>query len=110
MNKNGKIETILNSLDGVRRASPGYYFFTQVQERLNRTRSFAEGIIRFISRPAVAAAAVLIILLINGYAVFNSVHKSTRTNTSAAVSEIASVDEYSQLNTFSFSDVEKMNP
>ncbi|MBN9351666.1 MAG: hypothetical protein J0H55_13385 [Chitinophagaceae bacterium] len=105
MNQDKKIESILNSLNGVRRASPGYYFFTRVQERLNDSRSYIEGVIRFITKPAIAIATVMIIILINVFAVLNTVQKPTAQQTS----EIASVDEYSQMN-LSLSDVEKINP
>ena len=106
MKRDEKIDSIMNSLEGVHRASPGYFFYGRLLERLNDTKSFAEGIIRFISRPAVAVAAVLIIILINAYAIFNTTIKPNPSQPS----EIASVDEYSQISTPSFSDVEKINP
>ncbi len=74
MNKNSNIqnnvEETLSSFEGISSASPGPYFFTRVQARLNRVeKNIWEKISSFIARPTVAFAMVSVILLMNTIAV-----------------------------------------
>ena len=74
MDKNSNIqnnvEETLNSFEGVSSASPGPYFFTHVQARLNRVeKNIWESISAFIARPTIAIAMVSGILLMNTVAV-----------------------------------------
>lgn len=106
MNKEKKIESILNSLDGVERSAPKPFFYGRVESRL-RSPGGIESIVRFISRPMVAIAAVMLIIIINAYAIFIT-NPDNPDNTTQAT-ELASIDEYTQMNTTIF-DIEKLNP
>jgi NADH:ubiquinone oxidoreductase subunit 6 (subunit J) len=65
-----KVEAAMNSLDGIGTATPGAFFFTRVQARLNRTeKSVWEKVSSFIARPAIAVTVVLAVVLMNAIAV-----------------------------------------
>ena len=69
MEKNKEIENILNSLDGIRKASPGHFFYTRVQARLQKEEiSFWGRITAFLSKPRVALATLFLICLLNAAA------------------------------------------
>ena len=71
-----KVEAAINSLDGITSATPGPFFFTRVQARLNRIeKNVWENISAFVARPAVAIAMVGLVLLMNTVAVVQ--HKET---------------------------------
>ncbi len=71
MEQKKEIENILNSLDGLQKASPGDFFFTRVQARLqNEEISFWGRITAFITRPTVAMATLCLIFLLNAAALF----------------------------------------
>ena len=103
---NKKTEDILNSLDGIRRASAQPFLYTRVMARLSRnTTTGWERMASLISRPAVAFAAITLFLLINAAVVF---HFSTTTTASTAQDESAVVsdNEYS----LSVSSLYDINP
>lgn len=106
MSKEHKIQTILNSLDGMERSAPKPFFYGRLQERLHPSGKL-ERVINLISRPVVAIAAVMLIIICNAYAMLMAAPDTNAKNT--ATTEIASVDEYTQMNT-TFFDIEKPNP
>lgn len=60
------IEETLNSLDGVQRAEPRPFFFTRLQQKLeNRNKNLWEILGVFITRPVVAIAGVVLLLILN---------------------------------------------
>lgn len=62
----GKIENALESLDGIQRATPQPWFYTRVKARLQREeKTVWESIGSFLSKPAVAMAALTAILMLN---------------------------------------------
>jgi hypothetical protein len=65
-----KIDSVLNSLDGIRRATPTPYFFTRLQARMAKGEKEWGGLIGFISKPVYALAMVCIVLSINTWIVF----------------------------------------
>ena len=66
-----KVQQALNSLDGIRKAGPGPFFFTRVQARLQRQRSSGwEQVVSFITRPSVALGGLCLIILLNAIAFF----------------------------------------
>jgi len=111
MNKEQKIESILNSLEGMERSAPQPFFFTRLEARMQKSWESQWGIIEkivgFLSKPAIAFATVMIIILINAYAIFTS-PDNTPTNVTSTT-DLTSVDEYVQL-TSNFFDSEKSNP
>lgn len=106
MNKEEKIESILNSLDGMERSTPKPFFYGRVEARIGSSGRI-ESVVRFISRPVVAFAAVMLIIIINAYAIFFT-EPAVPDNT-VQTNELASIDEYSQMTT-TFFDIEKSNP
>jgi hypothetical protein len=66
-----KIAETLESLDGISRASAGHFFYAKLQNRLlNDQRNAWEKIGSFITRPVIALAVLLLILLGNGAVVY----------------------------------------
>jgi hypothetical protein len=70
-NMEESLEDALNSLDGLRKASPAPFFFTRVQARIQREQNSQWSIISsFIARPVVAVAGISIVVLLNIAALF----------------------------------------
>ena len=62
------IEDILNSLNNINRASPAPFLLTRIQARMNNQTSpvnLWSKLASFISKPSVAMAAIVIVLLLN---------------------------------------------
>ena len=56
----------MNSLDGIESASPGLFFYTRVQAKLQKEdKSIWNRVSLLVARPAVAVAVVFLILLMN---------------------------------------------
>ena len=75
-----RVEEALNSLDGIKRATPQPWLFSRVKARLSREeaeeRTVWGTIGSFLSRPVVAVAGVCLILLFNGVLLFNQQSRS----------------------------------
>ncbi len=88
-----QVDDTLNSLDGLQKASPGPYFFTRVQARLNRNQKDVwEQTLSFLTRPAVVAASVFAILLVDIIALTNL--KSTDNNQASIKQAEVFAEEY----------------
>lgn len=71
-----KVEKIMQSLEGIQSASPGAFFFTRVQARINRVEhNIWEILSAFIARPAVAFAVICLVVVMNTVVVFE--HKQS---------------------------------
>lgn len=70
MEKDKKLEDILNSLDGVRRAEAPVFFYTRLKARMERE---LEPFLPVSKRryPAFALAAVIAVMLINAFVLFS---------------------------------------
>src|SRR2546428_14154776 len=98
MDKNAldnKIKNTLASLDGIERASPGPFFFTRLKVRMeHRTRNLWEEMGSFLTKPVVALAGILVIVIVNLTVIYSN-------NEPAVIepgqSEYAANDEYVQL-------------
>ena len=87
-----KTEAILNSLEGVQKASPGPFFFTRVQARLQRDEITLWGkFASFMAKPAVAFATLFLIFLLNAAALF---YQQSATPAMAEQSEQGNIEEY----------------
>ncbi len=64
MDKNKKIEEILNSLDGSRRASTPGFFYTRLKARMEKGLEPAVKS-SWVIRPAFALSALVVVLLVN---------------------------------------------
>lgn len=103
MEKENKIQSVLDSLEGMERAVPKAFFYTRLRARMEKQGGVLDKILYYITRPAVGIAAALLIIVINTVAM---VMAAPAHDQNATTTEIASVDEYSQAN-LSFFDVEK---
>ena len=87
-----EVEKTLLSLDGISRAEANHFLFTRIKARMQRQSPW-EKVTSFISRPVIAIAALVIVMAINGWAVFGvDDTTASQTNESVASSDIA--DEY----------------
>ena len=90
-----RIDDALSSLDGIKKASPGPFFFTRLEARMQREKGVWERISSFVAKPLVAFASICLIIMINAAVIFSSA-KSDKTD-AAQNNELATVDEYSQV-------------
>ena len=75
----GKLDEIIESVNDIKRASPGPYFFTRLQQRLQSNRAgILERIGSWISRPVIAFGSLLIIIILNIAVLTNKSFKSDR--------------------------------
>jgi hypothetical protein len=97
----------LNSLEGIKSASPGPFFFTRVHAKIGKTEmNFWEKLGAVISRPAVAVATICLIIIINVIAI---VEQNNSSISLADPSEPVLVDEYNMA-VNSFYDYEISEP
>ena len=70
-----RVEDTLNSLDGIKRATPQPWLFSRIKARLSREeadeRTVWGAIESFLSKPAVVIAGLCLILLFNGALLLN---------------------------------------
>jgi hypothetical protein len=92
MDKKKEIETIINSLEGMQKASPGDFFFTRVQAKLQKEEISLWGrIASFITKPTVALATLCLIFLLNAAALF---YQSSSSTSMVDQVEQSSADDY----------------
>jgi hypothetical protein len=76
MNRNESIritEEVLDSLDGIRSASPAPFLYTRIRNRMeNRVRPVWERLSEGLARPWVAATLAFFLLAVNAYIVLNA--------------------------------------
>jgi hypothetical protein len=67
-----ELENILNSLDGIQKASPQPFLYTRLVARMQKVDDNAwSRALQFVSKPAFALGMALFFLLINGYILLN---------------------------------------
>jgi hypothetical protein len=74
-----RVEAALNSLDGIERAKPQPWLFPRVKRRLMQLeeRPLWGAIGSFLSRPVIAIAGLCLILMMNGFLLFNKEKESS---------------------------------
>ncbi len=82
MNENNKqVDDFLDSLEGITRATPGPYFFTRLQQRLNKEEnSLLSKVGLWISRPAIAFSVIILVILLNVSVIFYETSPVERTD------------------------------
>ena len=87
-----EIEQTLQSLDGAKRAEANPFLFTRIQARMNKnSKRWEEQTFSFISRPVIAIAIVLLVMVVNGWALWDGNGSNENlTAGNANVSELAS--------------------
>ncbi|TAL48419.1 MAG: hypothetical protein EPN92_03700 [Chitinophagaceae bacterium] len=86
-----EIERTLLSLDETKRAEANPFLFTRIMARMQRQNGW-EKITSFISRPAIALSALIVVMGVNALVIFNPGTRETSQTESIAVSGIT--DEY----------------
>lgn len=65
-----RINSILDSLDGIQRAAAPSHLYTRVSARLSTTGKWWSRPAEFLSRPMVAFTLALLLVLVNGWIIF----------------------------------------
>ena len=107
MEKNQKIEEILNSLQLSEKATPRPYLLTRVNAAIadrKSDNSFLGKIALLLQRPAFAISLVCVVLLVNAFFLFNAGQKSTG-NYDTAIQASSRVQEFA-INVNSLYDLE----
>lgn len=95
-----KLERVLESLDGVQRATPSPYFYTRLRARMARERDWG-GIAGLIARPVYAIAMVCVVVSINVWIVIRDNRDVTPAGSVTRISTGDVPDEYNvAVNTF----------
>jgi hypothetical protein len=95
---NKKTEEIMSSLQGIKRASPLPFFFTRLEARMQSEKEVWVKISSFLSRPLIAFACILLVILINAAVIMTS--RSTSNTSASQNNELATADEYSMVSYF----------
>lgn len=86
-----KVESVLNSFEAVEKAEPAPFFYTRVRARLEHSeKSIWENVVSFLTRPMVAVAAVLLVIIINLAVLYKT--SSTVVNTTAGTEQLTDDD------------------
>ncbi|MEP6616735.1 MAG: hypothetical protein ABJA57_09165 [Ginsengibacter sp.] len=102
-----KIDKAISSIDDIQRATPVPFFYTRLMARLNADPQSSWGkLAGFIARPAIAFATILLVIFINVFAIYQ---KADTNISSSDSTEVAAVDEYSQV-TGTIYDIENNTP
>ena len=102
-----EIEKTLDSLNTVKRAQANPFLFTRIKARMNKKANGWEGVFSFISKPAIAIAILLLVMAVNGWALWGGSGETvTADNGNASVSELAS--EYNTVASVNNYDYENM--
>ncbi len=104
------VEETIGSLDGARRAEAKPFLLTRVLARMQAEQAGAENIWTkagaFLSRPAVAMAGLLLIVLLNAAIIISNVNDN-RNNT---VQQVSSAKDEFAINVISIYDTENLEP
>ena len=92
-NLNKLIDETLDSFDGAERAIPKPFLFTRLTGKMQRSADGTwDNALRFLSRPSVAMACVMLVIAINT-AVF-TMHRQNIPAAAAGADEYAAIDDY----------------
>ena len=101
-----EIEKTLETLNGVKRAEANPYLFTRITARMNRKTNGWEDVFSFISKPVIAVAILLLVMAVNGWALWGSDSGDTIGDTPNSFSELA--NEYNTVASVNNYDYENM--
>ena len=104
---NKKVDEVMQSVDGIKRAAPRPFLFTRLEARMQNERNVWNKLSSFVARPVIAFACICFVLIINAMVVLLS---DTPANSLAPQgSELATADEYSQVS-YNLYDFENSKP
>lgn len=101
-----EIEKTLESLNGITRVEANPFLFTRIKARMNKKANTWERAISFVSRPLVAVAVLVLVMVMNGWAIFSTSSNDSNENITADTENsivpvfvneyqvVASVDNY----------------
>ena len=102
-----EVERTLQSLEGVKRAEANPYLFTRIKARMNKkANGWEEGIFSFVNKPVIAVAILLLVMAVNGWALWGSASGDTVGDTPNSFSELA--NEYNTVASVNNYDYENM--
>ena len=106
------LDKVLNSVEGIQRATPTPFFYTRLMAKLERNdQSSWQRISSFVGRPVIAFATILLVICINIFAIYSNSDSTINTTEVNTIdkTDIASVDEYTQV-TSTIYDIENSKP
>lgn len=99
-NIQNEVERTLQSLDGIRRVEANPFLFTRIKARMQKRNGW-ETVTAFISKPVVAFATLIIVMVVNGWTLFNPAVENTNTqNESLATADFD--EEYNLVSTTNY--------
>jgi len=101
-----EIEQTLQSLDNVKRAEANPFLFTRIKARMDKKANGWEWLFSFVSRPAIAIAIVVLVMTVNGWALWGSGSDEAVAADNNSVSELA--NEYNNVASVNNYDYENM--
>jgi uncharacterized membrane protein YdfJ with MMPL/SSD domain len=87
-----KIGEVMQSFNGIEKASPSPFFFTRLEARMEREKNGWEKISSFVARPVIAFACICLVIMINAWVILFS--RNSQNSTDQQTSELATTDEY----------------
>lgn len=104
-----KIQQTLDSLEGIKRAEPRPFFYTRVLGRLQaEDKTIWESMVSFLSRPVVAVAGICVILILNGFILFQQDQENGMVTPVVTSNDIVTDNEYVLASSSSY-DYENMD-
>ncbi len=94
---NKKIDDAMHSIEDISKASPAPFFFTRLEARMMQERNPWYQLSSFFAKPVIAFACICLVIILNLAVIFKTMNAGE--TYSKQGSDIASVDEYSQLTT-----------
>lgn len=104
---NKKTKEAMSSLDGIKRASPLPFFYTRLEARMQSQKEVWAKISSFLSRPVIAFACIILVIVINAAVIMTS--QNSISTTATQNNELATADEYSQVS-YSFYEYANTKP
>ncbi|MEO6681855.1 MAG: hypothetical protein ABIN48_03430 [Ginsengibacter sp.] len=101
-----RVNIALDSLNQMERASAPPYFFTRLEARMQKGKTFWEKSTLFLTNPVFSFASITLILLFNIYVIASSPDEN---NITQQDNELATIDEYNQVSSTLF-DFENIKP
>jgi len=104
---NKKVDDIMQSIDGIKRASPRPFLFTRLEARMENEKNIWATLSSFVAKPVVALICICFIVIINAMVIFMA--NSPSDSLTQQGNELAAADEYSQVST-AFYEFENPKP
>jgi hypothetical protein len=90
-----KIDEVMNSMDGINKASPRPFLFTRLEARMQAEKNIWVKLASFVVRPVVAFTCICFVLIINAMVIF--MVDNPKNSLAQQGNELATADEYSQV-------------